>query len=133
MLLFALVVIVDAVRKSVLGVVPEAEWMGVVGLLALVANTVCFIMLYRHRSDDLNMRSTWLCSRNDLVANTSVIVAAVIVATTGTRSEEHTSELQSLMPISYAVFCMKNKKTVHNKTNLIYRPNISLHSRLTKH
>src|SRR3546814_446047 len=84
MLLFALVVIVDAVRKSVLGVVPEAEWMGVVGLLALVANTVCFIMLYRHRSDDLNMRSTWLCSRNDLVANTSVIVAAVLVATTGT-------------------------------------------------
>src|SRR3546814_19169434 len=77
MLLFALVVIVDAVRTSVLGVVPEAEWMGVVGLLALVANTVCFIMLYRTRSDEFNLRSTGLSSRNDLVAKTSVIVAAV--------------------------------------------------------
>ncbi|KAB7623398.1 cation transporter [Alkalilimnicola sp. S0819] len=84
MLLFGLVVIGDALRKSVLGVVPEAEWMGVVGLIALAANTVCFMLLYRHRSDDLNMRSTWLCSRNDLIANTSVIAAAVLVGLTGT-------------------------------------------------
>ncbi|WP_148864242.1 cation transporter [Marinobacter fonticola] len=84
MLLFGLVVIGDAVRKSLLGVIPEANWMGVVGLIALAANTVCFLLLYSHRSDDLNMRSTWLCSRNDLVANTSVIAAAVLVALTGT-------------------------------------------------
>lgn len=84
MLLFGLVVIGDAVYKSVLGVVPEAEWMGVVGLIALAANTVCFMLLYSHRSDDLNMRSTWLCSRNDLIANTSVIAAAVLVGLTGT-------------------------------------------------
>lgn len=84
MLLFGVVVIADAVRKSLLGVVPEAEWMGVVGLIALAANTVCFLLLYRHRSDDLNMRSTWLCSRNDLIANTSVIGAAVAVGLTGT-------------------------------------------------
>lgn len=84
MLMFGLVVIGDAVRKSVLGVVPEAEWMGVVGLIALAANTACFMMLYLHRSDDLNMRSTWLCSRNDLIANTCVLVAAALVALTGT-------------------------------------------------
>lgn len=84
MLLFGLVVIGDAVRKSMLGVVPEAGWMGVVGLIALAANTICFLLLFSHRSDDLNMRSTWLCSRNDLIANTSVIVAAVLVAFTGT-------------------------------------------------
>ena len=84
MLLFGLVVIADAVRKSVLGAVPEAEWMGVVGLVALAASTVCFLLLYSHRSDDRNMRSTWLCSRNDLIANTSVIAAAGLVAVTGT-------------------------------------------------
>ena len=84
MLLFGLVVIGDALRKSLVGVVPEANWMGAVALIALTANTVCFILLYSHRSDDLNMRSTWLCSRNDLVANSSVIVAAVLVAVTGT-------------------------------------------------
>jgi Co/Zn/Cd efflux system component len=44
---------------------------------------VCFLLLHRHRGDDLNMRSTWLCSRNDLIANTSVIGAAVLVSVTG--------------------------------------------------
>ena len=83
MLVFGLVVIGEAVRKSVLGVLPDAEWMGAVGMIALAANTVCFLLLYRHRGDDLNMRSTWLCSRNDLIANTSVIGAAVLVGATG--------------------------------------------------
>lgn len=84
MALLGLVVIAEAIRKSVLGIMPEAGWMGAVGFIALAANTVCFAMLHRHRSDDLNMRSTWLCSRNDLIANTSVIGAAGLVALTGT-------------------------------------------------
>lgn len=84
MLLFGLVVIIDAGRKTILGVMPEADWMGGIALLALIANAVCFFLLFRHRSDDLNMRSTWLCSRNDLIANISVIIAAVLVASTGT-------------------------------------------------
>lgn len=83
MLLFGLVVIGEAVRKSVLGVLPDPGLMGVIGGVALAANTVCFLLLYRHRDDDLNMRSTWLCSRNDLVANTSVLGAAVGVSMTG--------------------------------------------------
>jgi Co/Zn/Cd efflux system component len=40
------------------------------------ANLVCFFLLYRHRGDNLNLRSTWLCSRNDLIANVSVLLAA---------------------------------------------------------
>lgn len=84
MLLFGLVVIGEAVRRSMLGVVPEAQWMGAVGLLALATNTICFLLLYSHRSDDLNMHSTWLCSRNDIIANSSVIAAAALVALTGT-------------------------------------------------
>jgi Co/Zn/Cd efflux system component len=50
--------------------------MGVVGGLALMANLACFLMLYRYRGDNLNMSSTWLCSRNDLIANLGVLVAA---------------------------------------------------------
>jgi len=84
MALLGLVVITEAIRKSVLGIVPDAGLMGVVGFMALAANTTCFAMLYRHRSDDLNMRSTWLCSRNDLIANTSVLGAAALVMLTGT-------------------------------------------------
>lgn len=83
MLLFGLVVVAEALRRGVLGAAPQADWMGVVGLIALLANGVCFVLLNRHRSDDLNMRSTWLCSRNDLIANSSVILAAVLVAYTG--------------------------------------------------
>lgn len=84
MLLFGVVVVIDAVRKLVLQEVPDANWMGAIGLFALVANGICFAFLYRHRSDDFNMRSTWLCSRNDLFANSSVIAAAGLVALTNT-------------------------------------------------
>ena len=83
MLLFGLLVVADAVRKVILQEVPQADWMGTIGLVALLANTYCFYLLYSHRADDLNMRSTWICSRNDLVANASVVLAAILVAVTG--------------------------------------------------
>ncbi|WP_462378781.1 cation transporter [Pseudomonas sp. Marseille-QA0892] len=82
MLLFGLLVVADALRKLIMQEAPSAGWMGVIGVLALIANGYCFVLLYSHRSDDLNMRSTWLCSRNDLLANSSVIVAAGLVALT---------------------------------------------------
>jgi len=50
--------------------------------LALAANAVCFALLWRHRAEDINMRSVWLCSRNDLIANTSVLIAALAVRIT---------------------------------------------------
>jgi Co/Zn/Cd efflux system component len=53
--------------------------MGAIGLAALAANTLCLLLLYKHRGDDLNMRSTWLCSRNDVVANGGVMLAAALV------------------------------------------------------
>jgi Co/Zn/Cd efflux system component len=70
-------VLAEAVYKMTAVVVPVAETMGMIGLLVLFGNGLCFVMLYRHRSDDLNMRSTWLCSRNDIIANLSVLVAAI--------------------------------------------------------
>jgi cation diffusion facilitator family transporter len=76
MAVFGIGVLFEAIHKMVAGVVPVAEIMGIIGILVLVGNAVCFFLLYRHRSDDLNMRSTWLCSRNDIIANLSVLVAA---------------------------------------------------------
>jgi Co/Zn/Cd efflux system component len=58
--------------------------MGLFGMLALVANVSCLVLLMRHRSDDLNLRSTWVCSRNDVIANGGVLLAAAGVALTGT-------------------------------------------------
>ena len=48
---------------------PGMETMGVISLLVLIANFVCCFLLHRYRRDNLNMNSTWLCSRNDLIAN----------------------------------------------------------------
>ncbi|MDR0528402.1 MAG: cation transporter [Zoogloeaceae bacterium] len=76
MLLFGLGVLAEAVLKIFNPVTPVVETMGVIGSLALAANVVCFALLYRHRSDNLNMSSTWLCSRNDLFANLGVLFAA---------------------------------------------------------
>lgn len=79
LLLFSVLIIAEAIRKSIIGVVPEAGWMGLVGGIALIANLSCLALLYSHRSDDVNMSSTWLCSRNDVIANLSVLVAAGLV------------------------------------------------------
>lgn len=76
MLLFGLGVLAEAAYKVFVPVVPAAGTMGLIGALALGANLVCFSLLYRYRADNLNMSSTWLCSRNDLIANVSVLGAA---------------------------------------------------------
>ncbi len=59
---------------------PTPSVMGAIALLALLANLFCLLALARHRNDNLNLQSVWLCSRNDLINNTSVIIAAVLVA-----------------------------------------------------
>jgi cation diffusion facilitator family transporter len=76
MLAFGIGVLLEALYKMFVPVMPGVEVMGMVGALALAANLVCFTLLYRHRGDNLNMSSIWLCSRNDLIANVGVLLAA---------------------------------------------------------
>jgi Co/Zn/Cd efflux system component len=76
-------IVVEIAAKLVRGATPSAEVMSGVGALALAANGAVLLALWRHRADDLNMRSVWLCSRNDVVANGGVLVAALGVALTG--------------------------------------------------
>ncbi len=76
MLVFGLGVLAEAAYKVVYPVMPVVEVMGVVGALALMANLLCFFLLFTHRQDNVNMSSTWLCSRNDLFANVGVLFAA---------------------------------------------------------
>lgn len=56
---------------------PEPVTMGLVGLLALVANGAVGVLLYAYRDGDANMRSVWLCTRNDMIGNVAVMLAAV--------------------------------------------------------
>jgi Co/Zn/Cd efflux system component len=79
MFLFAIGVFARASYQLFAGATPEATIMSTVGVVALLANLFCLLLLTRHRKDNLNMSSVWLCSRNDIIANTSVLVAAGLV------------------------------------------------------
>jgi cation diffusion facilitator family transporter len=83
MAVFGVGVLVEVGTKLTRGVTPSPDLMSGVGLVALIANTAALLMLWPHRGDDLNMRSVWLCSRNDVAANLGVLVAALGVALSG--------------------------------------------------
>ena len=70
--------------RMINGAPPEAGTMGLIGLLALAANLTSVLILLRWRDGDSNVRSVWLCSRNDAIGNVGVIVAGGLVAATGT-------------------------------------------------
>ena len=76
MAVFGVFVLGQAIYKMLNPQLPHFETIGLIGLLALAANGVCLALLWRHRSDDVNMRSVWLCSRNDIIANCAVLLAA---------------------------------------------------------
>jgi Co/Zn/Cd efflux system component len=85
MLLFGVVVLGRALWAAALGETPEAVTMGAVGVLALAANLGVAWLLYAFREGDANMRSVWLCTRNDAIGNLAVLLAALGVLGTGTR------------------------------------------------
>ena len=82
-LLAAIVVAVQIIYRLFVPSVPIFEIMGAFSLLALVANSFCLFLLWRHRNEDVNMSSVWECSRNDIAANLSVFLAAGAVWFTG--------------------------------------------------
>lgn len=82
--LLGLWVLGSTVWMALAGTLPQAETMGVIGVLALVANLICAVMLWRHREGDANRRSVWICSRNDAIGNIAVVAAAAGVFGTGT-------------------------------------------------
>lgn len=79
MLFFAAFVFIRCIQRAIEPSVPDIFLMLSVGGIALAANLTCLYLLTSHREDDINMRSVWICSRNDIIANTSVLGAGVIV------------------------------------------------------
>ncbi|HJR03338.1 MAG TPA: cation transporter [Methylomirabilota bacterium] len=80
---FGIGIAAEVASKLARGLTPEAGIMWAVALAALVANGSVLALLWRHRADDINMRSAWLCSRNDVIANGGVLLAALGVAWSG--------------------------------------------------
>ena len=103
---FAIVAFGQVVYKLLVPHVPAYEVIGGIGSLALAANGICFALLWRHRSDDINMSSVWLCSRNDLIANAAVILAAAGVWLT------HTAWPDIVIGLGIALLFAKSALTV---------------------
>lgn len=82
MFLSATIIFSRATYQAFFNTTPEFQIMSTIGFFALCANLFCLFLLTRHRNDNINMSSVWLCSRNDIIANTSVLVAAGLVFVT---------------------------------------------------
>jgi Co/Zn/Cd efflux system component len=80
---FGVGILIEVALKIVRGIVPTADVMAGVGVVALTANLFCLYLLWRRKGDDINMASAWVCSRNDVVANVGVLLAASAVALIG--------------------------------------------------
>ena len=80
---FAAWVFGSAIQAFVNGTTPDAMTMGAIGALALAANVSVALLLFRYRTGDANMRSVWICSRNDAIGNVAVMLAALGVFGTG--------------------------------------------------
>jgi Co/Zn/Cd efflux system component len=81
---FGLWVVGTVVWHAAMGTVPEPITMGIVGVAALIANAACAALLYAYRDGDANMQSVWICSRNDVLGNLAVLLAAIGVFGAGT-------------------------------------------------
>lgn len=81
--LLALYVLASSTFAAIYGSSPEPRTMGIIGVLALLANVLVAVMLFRFREGDSNMRSVWICSRNDAIGNLAVVAAAAGVFGTG--------------------------------------------------
>ncbi|HEX4910902.1 MAG TPA: cation transporter [Permianibacter sp.] len=81
--LLAVLLLLEVTRCIFTGAVPQAAVMSTLSILALLVNSACVLLLLRFRHGDINLRASWLCSRNDLLGNVAVLIAAVLVGTTG--------------------------------------------------
>jgi len=79
-ILLGLGVLFDIVRRFIVGSEPESMMMMAVGVVALIANSICLMLIYKHRQGEVHMRASWIFSKNDVIANLGVICAGVLVA-----------------------------------------------------
>ncbi len=100
--ILGLIVLGQAYFRYVSIEIPEAQTMGVISSMALLANLICALLLLRHRNDNLNMKSVWLCTRNDVLANIGVLIAAGLVFITQSKTPD------LLVGIMIAVLVLKS-------------------------
>lgn len=78
-LMLGVIILIDIIRRSIMGSEPVSYLMMGMGAVALVANVICLLIIRRHKDGDVNMRASWIFSANDVIANMGVIAAGVLV------------------------------------------------------
>ena len=81
----ALLILVDILRRMIFGSEPVSLLMMGMGVVALIGNVICLLLINRHKDGEVHMRASWIFSKNDVVANVGVIVAGALVLWTGSR------------------------------------------------
>ena len=81
----ALMILLDVLRRTIMGSEPVSLLMIGVGVIALIANTLCLYLISAHRDGEVHMRASWIFSKNDVIANTGVILAGLLVWWSGSR------------------------------------------------
>ncbi|MGW8310729.1 MAG: cation transporter [Thiogranum sp.] len=78
-------VLFEVLRRLVFGSEPQSTLIMMVGVIALLANIICLVLISKHKEGGVHMRASWIFSTNDVIANLGVIVSGVLVATIGSR------------------------------------------------
>lgn len=111
MLAFGIYVLSASVYRLFILEVPDVVIMGTIGTLALIANIVAAFLLFRFRESDSNMRSVWLCSRNDVIGNIAVLLAAFFVAISSTNwADIAVASVIAILAISTGISIMRQAR-----------------------
>lgn len=78
-IILGLLVLIDVARRAILGSEPESFLMMIVGFIALIANVICLKIISNHKEGEVHMRASWIFSKNDVIANTGIIIAGGLV------------------------------------------------------
>lgn len=78
-LMLGVIILIDITRRLFLGSEPVSSLMIGMGFIALIANVACLVIIRNHKNDEVHMRASWIFSANDVIANTGVIIAGILV------------------------------------------------------
>ncbi len=79
-LILGIGIALSALYKTFTITIPNSDLMGIYGVMALIVNAICFALLMKFREGNINIRASWICSRNDMISNVGVLLAAGLVA-----------------------------------------------------
>ncbi len=84
-IILGLGVLFEVIRRMIFGSEPQSTLIIVVGVVALIANVVCLVLISKHKDGGVHMRASWIFSTNDVIANLGVIISGVLVVVSGSR------------------------------------------------